>query len=387
MSLKHNLGLKVIGLFDRLVPKKENQVLFYSKPDYSDNGRALYEEFLRQGLDKKYHAVWLVNGNPDKLKEKYPNVEFYSKSSVKGLVEYCKSTHIYRSHMLFGNVRTSKQKVTLIWHGMGIKGPMDHNYTPNFADYITVSSDFYRYRFSSRFRMPPTHCLTTGLPRNDFMFAGKDRMCLDNLPKVKANPNCKTVIWMPTYHADESTGDKDGKFYSLGIPVVQKEELSELNENLKKNNIVLLIKLHPHLLGHGAIYEVDYSNIQVFGDSDLPSECSLYHLIGGVDAMLTDYSSVFTDFMLLDRPIAFIYDDFEEYSKKPGFAFENVKLLMPGVHIGKTSELYSWLDDISNGIDKGAEERRTLNKFINFHNDNKNSLRVLEKTGLLDEKR
>ena len=384
MSLKHNIGLKAIGVFDRLVPKKENQVLFYSKPDYSDNGRALYEEFLRQGLDKKYHAVWLVNGNPEKLKEKYPDVEFYSKSSVKGLIEYCKSTHIYRSHMLFGNVRTKKQKVTLIWHGMGIKGPMDHNYTPNFADYITVSSDFYRYRFSSRFRMPPTHCLTTGLPRNDFMFAGKDRMCLDNLPKVKAHPNCKTVIWMPTYHADESTGDKDGKCYSLGIPVDQKEEISELNENLKKNNIVLLIKLHPHLLGHGAIYEVDYSNIQVFGDSDLPPECSLYHLIGGVDAMLTDYSSVFTDFMLLDRPIAFIYDDFEEYSKKPGFAFENVKILMPGVHIGKTSELYSWLDDIANGIDKGEDERRTLNKFINFHNDNKNSLRVLEKTGLLD---
>ena len=88
--------------------------------------------------------------------------------------------------------------------------------------------------------------------------------------------------------------------------------------------------------------------------------------------------------MLLDRPIAFIYDDFEEYSKKPGFAFENVKILMPGVHIGKTSELYSWLDDIANGIDKGEDERRTLNKFINFHNDNKNSLRVLEKTGLLD---
>ncbi len=383
MSLTHNIGLKVIGVFDRLVPKKENQVLFYSKPDYSDNGRALYEEFLRQGLDKKYHAVWLVNGNPEKLKEKYPDVEFYSKSSFKGLIEYCKSTHIYRSHMLFGNVRTSKQKVTLIWHGMGIKGPMDHNYTPNFADYITVSSDFYRYRFSSRFRMPPTHCLTTGLPRNDFMFAGKERLCLDNLPKVKANPNCKTVIWMPTYHADESTGDKDGKFYSLGIPVVKKEELNELNENLKKNNIVLLIKLHPHLLGHGAIYEVDYSNIQVFGDKDLPPECSLYHLIGGVDAMLTDYSSVFTDFMLLDRPIAFIYDDFEEYGKKPGFAFENVKLLMPGVHIHETKDLYSWLDDIAKGIDKGEDERRTLNRFINFHNDNKNSLRVLKMTGLL----
>lgn len=383
MGLAHNLGLKAIKLLDLIVPKKKDQVLFYSKPDYSDNGRALYEEFLRQGLDKKYHAVWLVNGNLEKIKKRYPGVEFYSKSSFKGIIEYCKSSLIYRSHMLYGNVRTSKQKVTLVWHGMGIKGPMDHNYTPDFADYLTVSSDFYRYRLCARFRMAPSHCLTTGLPRNDFMFAGKERLCLDNLPKVKANPNCKTVIWMPTFHADESTGDKDGKFYSLGIPVVKKEELGELNENLKKNNIVLLIKLHPHLLGHGAIYEVDYSNIQVFGDNDLPPECSLYHLIGGVDAMLTDYSSVFTDFMLLDRPIAFIYDDFEEYSKKPGFAFERVELLMPGVHIHETKEFYSWLDDIANGIDKGAEERRTLNKFINFHNDNKNSLRVLQMTGLL----
>lgn len=385
MNLVHNLGLLIMKIVNKVIPKNKKQVLFYSKPDFSDNGRAIYEEFVRQKLMKKYHAVWLVNGGCKELSQKYPDIEFHKCISIDGFLTFARSRYIFRSHMLYGNVRSKNQIVILIWHGMGIKGPMDYfKYKPNFADYITVSSDLYRYRFSSRFKIPPSHCITTGMPRNDFMFQEKHAACLNALPKVVANTGCKTILWMPTYHTNRKSGDRHGKYYELGIPVVQRTDIPRLNALLKQKNIVLLIKLHPHVIGEGSINKLDYSNIQVFDESYFPLECSLYHLLGGVDAMLTDYSSVFTDFMLMNRPLAFIYDDFDEYSRNPGFAFERVKLLMPGQHITSTEGLIEFIVELAAGIDSGREERSILNRFINYYNDAENSLRVLKSVGLIE---
>ena len=381
MKLAHRLGLGIMKLVINSIPTKNNQVLFYSKPDFSDNSRAVYEELIRSGISVK--CIWLVNGDLDKVSKKNPGITFMKKNSMKGFLAYASSKYIFRSHMLFGNVKSKRQIATLLWHGMGIKGPIDFNNSRNSVDYITVTSDLYKFKLATRMNCHPSHAIITGLPRNDFMFEGKSEECLSNLPKVVANRGCKTILWMPTYHRDKETGDHHGKYYELGIPVVKSEDLAKLNTLLQRENIVLLIKLHPHLIGKGGINEVDYSNIQVFDDSYLPAECSLYHLLGGVDALITDYSSVYTDFMLLNRPIAFVYDDFEEYSKEPGFAFERVKMMMPGPHITEYSEFELFIQTIAEGKDEYADERNSLNRFINYYNDGNSSKRVLEKIGLL----
>lgn len=382
-----NIGLLAMKIIDAVVPKNKVQVLFYSKPDFSDNGRALYEEFVRQKLGETYKAIWLVNGDCKKLKEKYPQITFYRKNTIKGFLCFARSAFIFRSHVLYGNVRTKKQIVTMAWHGMGIKGPVDFNVKRNCIDFVTVTSDLYRFKLATRLNCSPSRAIITGLPRNDFMFQGRYEECLKSLPKYLEHAGCKTVLWMPTYHVNETSGDKHGKYYELGIPVVKAHDLSQLNTLLEACNVVLLIKLHPHMIGEGGINREDYSHIQVFDDSFLPADCSLYHLLAGVDAMLTDYSSVFTDYMLLNRPIGFIYDDFEEYSKNPGFAFERVKLMMPGPHIHTVSGLIQFINDIADGKDSYAEERNRLNQLVNFYCDAGNSRRVLETVGLLNQEK
>lgn len=382
MKLTHNFFLACMRVLVNIFPKKENCITFYSKPDFSDNSRAVYEELLH--VNKSYNIVWLINRNPKDLSSRYPGITFIKKDSVAGFLQFAKSKYIFRSHMLYGNVRSKKQVITLLWHGMGIKGPIDFNMPQDTVDYISVTSDFYKFKLATRMNCHPSHAIITGLPRNDFMFQGKGAECLRNLPKVADNSDCKTVLWMPTYHRDSETGDHHGKYYELGIPVVKSNDLENLNTLLQKENIVLLIKLHPHLIGKGGINKVDYSNIQVFDDSYLPAECSLYHLLGGVDALITDYSSVYTDFMLLNRPIAFVYDDFEEYSKEPGFAFERVKMMMPGPHITEYSEFELFIKSLAEGKDEFADERNNLNRFINYYNDGNSSKRVLTKLGLVD---
>ena len=56
---------------------------------------------------------------------------------------------------------------------------------------------------------------------------------------------------------------------------------------------------------------------------------TVYTLLRNADGLITDYSSVYFDYMLLDRPIAFAIDDIKEYGDKRGFIFETPEDYMP----------------------------------------------------------
>ena len=78
------------------------------------------------------------------------------------------------------------------------------------------------------------------------------------------------------------------------------------------------------------------------------------------DALITDYSSVAIDYLLLDKPIGFTLDDFEEYRKTRGFIFEDPKKYMPGHHIYSFSDLCDFLSSVSDGYDPFWEQRASV---------------------------
>ena len=45
--------------------------------------------------------------------------------------------------------------------------------------------------------------------------------------------------------------------------------------------------------------------------------------------MLTDYSSIYFDYLLTDKPIGLTWEDYEEYKLRPGFV-ENIEFLTSG---------------------------------------------------------
>ena len=69
----------------------------------------------------------------------------------------------------------------------------------------------------------------------------------------------------------------------------------------------------------------------------------LYSLLGSVDILLTDFSSIYIDYLLLNRPIGFVAADFYEYSNSRGFVFDNPNDYMPGAKISSLKELKTFL--------------------------------------------
>jgi CDP-glycerol glycerophosphotransferase (TagB/SpsB family) len=88
------------------------------------------------------------------------------------------------------------------------------------------------------------------------------------------------------------------------------------------------------------------SNIKVVDDQFFKVNNKIfYHIFSEVDLLITDFSSVFIDFMLTQKPIIFFVDDFEMYKKSRGFIFDNLDDLLPGEIIKSFSKLESVIEN------------------------------------------
>lgn len=88
-----------------------------------------------------------------------------------------------------------------------------------------------------------------------------------------------------------------------------------------------------------------------------------------MDVLITDYSSVYFDYQLLDRPIGFAIDDVEEYRRNRGFVFDNILDYMPGEKIYSFDELKTFFDHLHKGQDDYSEKRKKVNDLVNHWQD------------------
>lgn len=366
-----------IHILNWLIPKEKNSVFFYSSPDFSDNARALYEEMRAQGLHTKYRITWSV-----KDIEKYrsilpPDVHVVAHRSVRGMWRFCRARFLIRTHSLWGNRYIRGRQVMIVaWHGMPFKLLTQTNGKPSKPmqyDFLCVTSPCFQNFYAELNHMPVEASIPCGLPRNDQLLRPSEvlqKMGLDSYSKV--------LIWMPTFR-NSTTGYKDGKDNDTGLPTVEMEDLSALNECLKAQNYLLVVKLHPW--AKTKIGTISMSNILLLRDCDIPYPYTLYALIGQCDILITDYSSVFIDFLLTEKEICFVYDDMEAYQRTRGFVFDTPEDYMPGEKIKSFSELLRYINAPPDP-EKHATERKALAELFHAHLDDKSSMRMLKTTGI-----
>jgi CDP-glycerol glycerophosphotransferase (TagB/SpsB family) len=122
-------------------------------------------------------------------------------------------------------------------------------------------------------------------------------------------------------------------------------DYKELNEFGKKNNIKFIIKMHPFVaeqiredLAKHQKEDYKFTNLIVY-----PANMDIYPILKYSDMLLADYSSVYFDYLFLDKPIVFFPYDFEKWVKSekgtridyfkysPGDKYYNVNELFEGI--------------------------------------------------------
>ena len=371
---------KLVFLFNCVIPKKKNGVIFYSFPDYSDSCRAIFEKMAELNLEKLYDITWVVN-DINKYRKLFPNVRFVKQKSVFSMYHMCRSRYIIRSHSFWGNRYVkNKQIMCIAWHGMHIKGFTSAAYgkPKNSFDHFCVTSPAFAEIYSKAWNADLDRFDITGLPRNDYMFASAENL----IRKLGLDCYKKLIIWMPTFRGSTVGGrGVEGIQSEFGIPTLTRNDLPILNEKLKEKECCMLFKLHPWAVDN--IGDMAFSNIRVINNSDIPEPFSLYHLIGQMDAMISDYSSVWVDYLLLDRPIGFAFNDLEDYKKSRTMVFEPIEDYMPGMKIKGIEGVIGFIDSLFMD-DLYAEERKRIRDLFITHQDSSNTERYLKAIGLLE---
>jgi len=329
---------------------------------FADNSKYLYlysfnnlkdKKIFWLGKDKKITSILNQNGLPALYQNSIMGI-FYSLRAGYTFID---------GYMYPGNWRFSGgSKIMQLWHGKGMKkaGYGTPYSLPRYNRFLSPQL-FVKYFFtiasskktaemmSSAFRVPKDKVLISGLPRNDVLFKkikGAEIDVNNTLEEKLKKINGKKILYAPTFRPD-------------GSNPLEQIDFDALNKILTDKNFYFFVQLHPKFAAK-KYGNKNFGNI-IFVDAGY----DIYPLLNNFDAMITDYSSLYVDFLLLNRPLIFFIYDLEKYKKEMGL-YENFENLTPGPHAKNFSELLNAIDNFEKDSwkQKRQEARKELFTFI-----------------------
>lgn len=369
-----NFSARIIFFVLQLVvPKVANSIVVTTHRGhiFGDNSKSFFIH-AQSISDLK---VYLLTKNKtlfDTLNSEFPDKVLYA-WSFRGLLKYIQAKIVVVTHgpgdvHPFYPVQTGKTFINL-WHGTPMKKTnylLRESFKMNksgmdFCKYTCTSSEFTQYLMSTQFRQHVDNVWITGQPRNDSLF-NVDQNLLDEHPFL----NKKTILYAPTFRLEEKTklfpfSDFDPK---------------QLIELLEEQDAYLMMRCH--------ISELNQLNDDVLLSSErvIVADQKMFPSVEGIlrhtDILITDYSSIYFDFLLLNRPIVFLPYDLELYTENRGLNFDfvtNAPGFKPDTFLKFSQNLRTYFEIPSTDEEERIMVRNKFNKYV----DNQSSERIVEK--------
>ncbi len=366
-----------LGKISAFIPQRK-VLCFDSYPDYTDNPYALFMHIIHDETFKDFKCVWLI-GRTEKynyykniIKKDLDKVLVVKKRSLEGMYYMLICRFYFCSHGLSHTLifKQKKPKIINMWHGMPLKaiGAMDDVFGSTYenSDIMVATNDFFADILSKCFLLSREKVLSIGQPRNDLFNCSTNFF---DLYKVNKGNYSSIGAWLPTFRKNAYTENRtDGTYLEGHISFFSPQMLIRLDKDLQLRNALLIIKLHP-MDAMNSYNFPQYENIIIVKNNSPLFQ--LYPMLGKMDYLLTDYSSVFVDFDILNKPIGFTINDLEEYRNNRGFIVEDVEEFIGGPIIS-TYEL------MLNFLDKYKDMRINTGTKYNKYKDFNSSKRLLD---------
>ncbi len=341
----------------RLVPIDDKLVIFisFTGGGYSDNPKAIYEAMRKDPRLKDFRYIWFIKGHKKKkikiegaeVKEYYSVPYFYYMSKAKYWIINCKMPRY---------IRKKKDQIYLqTWHGTPLKRLAHDIVAPEGATFYRSGMDFnemvdtydvdvkkYNYMispnkfctevFQSAFQIDKYRLIETGYPRNDFITNATPQDVEEIKKRYKIPLDKKVVLYAPTW--------RDNSFVAKGYTFDLKADFHKWKDILGPEYVVIF---KPHYLIINK-YEKDKSLKEFLYSAKAEAEINELYVIS--DILVTDYSSVFFDYAVLNRPIYFYMYDLEDYRDElrgfyldiykdlPGKIYENEDAMLADIRDG-----------------------------------------------------
>lgn len=342
----------------------------------SDSPYALYLEL--QSLKPNATFIWVFadKSNPDfERLNQLPNTQCVVRASKAYFQAYASSQYwIVNCRLPYRLMPNAKQTLVQCWHGtplkkLGLDIQVENHPTTSLkamhfayqwegkrCHYFLSPSAYASTCFKTSFGVTDEQILELGYPRNDELYRYKNDVAYQNQIKQKLGIDIdkKVILYAPTFRDDDFVAGKH----------IARNQLdnSEFKANFN-NDVQFLFRGHyfSQVDQHQDEFFLDVSNYPRIND-----------LLLIADAIITDYSSLFFDYLILERPIYFYMYDKDKYLNNLRGTYLNIDEEMPGPVSQTQQEL---LNDLAQQ-DSSSRDLKSYNNRYNPHEDGKSSRRV-----------
>lgn len=331
---------------------------------YNYNSKYLFE-YVKEHLPQ-ITPLFVINEENlrRELSEQYGKEYFIETESKEGIRRVLEAGVWFTSAGLpvYGTGLGKNRLIVNLWHGVPLKkiALMDPNlkkaariyfkkiFSENYTWILTTSRELVPVMAKS-FQVSEDRLRVWGQPRNDCIFAPPDRKQIlegiySDLPEYK-----KVVLYAPTFRDYGNTRlfpfeDFDKKVFE---------------DFLEQEKILLLLRLHIKEAAAADAYVS--SRIRRFGSEEAGDVTGM---LGMFDLLITDYSSIYIDYLLTDKPLMFLPYDRERYLDGRGMNFDYDEVT-PGPKPETMKEFMMEIKEFMNGEDSWKKERDRVNLKFN----------------------
>jgi CDP-glycerol glycerophosphotransferase (TagB/SpsB family) len=345
---------------------------------YFDNSR-YYFEYVKDKSDYK-HVLLCKNKNLyNSLKSKGYNNVYYA-NTLTALCIFLRSKTVLISYGIssggFLPYYLSPRFKTIIYLGHGVpmkylslQTPVWRKNAKHFQlqkySISIACSDIEKLIHAACFNIYNKDVWATGLPRNDYLLSDNNQnpQLLAKYPFLAKN----IILYAPTWREE----GRSTEFFPF-----EDYDIDKLHGFLESTDSYILVR------GHKEDVRMDnFSSKKNYFESDRIISANqdmcedVYQLLTFVDVLITDYSSLWIDFLLLDRPIIYFPYDLVDYLDYKGLVFEFEKYTA-GEKIYSQESFIESLHKYISGEDLYAEKRKEIRDFYHKFQDGRSSERI-----------
>ena len=390
MKLLHLLKEAALAVFDNVfyflsffIPKEKNIWAFGSMfgREYADNSKYFFEHICEHHSDIR--AIWFSDNPAVVVLLRDQGREAYRFYDVKGILLAMRARVGFISHSNVRDIRpfifTPATLLVNLWHGIPLKKiALDDNVfevrnksyfrifnwlsqllCPGFRrqpDLLTAASSEDQGNFCTAFNIPITKIKITGYPRNDALFRNRDTR--SNGLAVKKG------LYAPTFRGKENTNFDF--FVQFGF------DARRVDRFLSRLNVQLYLKLHhfnfpsDHIrnLIESTENVLFYEGVDIYGD------------LNKFDFLITDFSSIYFDYLLLERPIIFAAFDSAGFERSVRQLYYDYSAVTPGPKVHNWPELMDAIARVLKCPEEFSAELGAMRKKFHRYADDKSSERV-----------
>lgn len=309
---------------------------------------ALFLQMMEDPLYAHMTHVWVLDDlsrHEDILEQykNYPNVKFVEYLS-RGYLKYLSSAEYIVNNVTFPSFFVKKKGQTYIntWHGIPLKklgydlpngAEATSNIIRNFlqADYLISANSFLTEIYKKAYKLDGIFkgkIIEEGYPRLDTLLRYDKAALLKKLDKagVKVYPEKKVILYAPTWKETVDSAEEVLEKYS--------SIKAQLEQALPAYQV--LIKAHQFV----------YALIREKSEYDyiVPATIDANEILPLADVLISDYSSIYFDYLYFERPILFYIPDLADYKNYRGLYFPLEEL--PGPYSENLSDIIKYLKSL-----------------------------------------